>query len=151
MIIQRNVERDRLIPVITLHTYVVVNFFILGNFSFSFVSVSLAYITILKNQRKQKLPEKKNQLVTTKFIFLTEDTLFCNCAHVLHITAEDAGEVRFVYNWSLLIPKYFVWLTTIWQDKQNLAKANKICSSRKYAYLPFPTKRVFLRQPPNSY
>ena len=76
MIIQRNVERDRLIPVITLRTYVVVNFFILGNFSFSFVSVSLAYITILKNQRKQKLPEKKNQLVTTKFIFLTEDTLF---------------------------------------------------------------------------
>ena len=61
MIIQRNVERDRLIPVITLHTYVVVNFFILGNFYFSFVSVSLAYITILKNQRKQKLPEKKNE------------------------------------------------------------------------------------------
>ena len=114
MIIQRTVERDRLIPVITLHTYVVVNFFILGNFYFSFVSVSLAYITILKNQRKQKLPEKKNELVTTTFIFLTEDTLFCNCAHVLHITAEDAGEVRFVYNWSLLIPKYFVWLTTIW-------------------------------------
>ena len=35
--------------------HVVVNFFLLGNFSFSFVSTSLAYITILKNKRKTKI------------------------------------------------------------------------------------------------
>ena len=39
---------------------VVVNFFISGNFYFSFVSTSLAYITIPKNKKKHKLPEIKN-------------------------------------------------------------------------------------------
>ena len=41
---------------------VVVNFFISGNFYFSFVSMSLAYITIPKSKRKKKLPEIKNLL-----------------------------------------------------------------------------------------
>ena len=41
---------------------VVVNFFNSGNFYFSFVSMSLAYITIPKSKRKKKLPEIKNLL-----------------------------------------------------------------------------------------
>ena len=41
---------------------VVVNIFISGNFYFSFVSMSLAYITIPKSKRKKKLPEIKNLL-----------------------------------------------------------------------------------------
>ena len=35
-------------------------FFISGNLYFSFVSVSLAYITIPTNKEKQKLPDIKN-------------------------------------------------------------------------------------------
>ena len=45
----------------SVYKYVVVNFFISGNFYFSFVSTSLAYITIPKNiTEKYKLPEIKN-------------------------------------------------------------------------------------------
>ena len=36
------------------------SFFISGNFHFSFVSSSLAYITIPKNKAKTKLPKIKN-------------------------------------------------------------------------------------------
>ena len=47
-----------------MQTDVVVNFFISGNFSFSFVSTSLVYITLPKkkkqNEGKEKLPEIKN-------------------------------------------------------------------------------------------
>ena len=44
--------------------YVVVSFFISGDLYFSFVSASLAYITIPTNKEKQKLPDIK-KLTTT--------------------------------------------------------------------------------------
>ena len=43
-----------------MQVYVAVNIFISGNFCFSFVSKSLAYITIPKNNGKKKLTEIKN-------------------------------------------------------------------------------------------
>ena len=57
------------------NVYIVVNFFFIsGNFYFSFVSTSLAYISIPKNKRKkQKLPEIKKltmyNIYTYKFIY----------------------------------------------------------------------------------
>ena len=44
--------------------YVVVNFFISGNFYFSFVSTSLAYITITKSKRKAKITCNKKLTAT---------------------------------------------------------------------------------------
>ena len=59
---------------------VVVNFFMSGNFSFSFVSMSLAYITIPKSKRKKKLPEIKNLLQQDfyKVYIVTSAPLFCS-------------------------------------------------------------------------
>ena len=44
--------------------YVVANFFVSGNFYFSFVSTSLAYISIPKNKRETKITWDK-KLTTT--------------------------------------------------------------------------------------
>ena len=59
---------------------VVVNFFISGDFSFSFVSTSLAYITIPKSKRKKKLPEIKNLLQQDfyKVYIVISAPLFCS-------------------------------------------------------------------------
>ena len=55
-------------------------FFISGNFYFSFVSTSLAYITIPKSERKKKLPEIKSLLQQDfyKVYIVTSVPLFCS-------------------------------------------------------------------------
>ena len=53
-------------------------FFISGNFYFSFVSTSLAYITIPKNERKIKIYTWVKKLTTT-YSKLKQLTLFLNC------------------------------------------------------------------------
>ena len=47
-------------------------FFICGNFSFSFVSTSLAYITIPKNKRKTEISDiKKTNYNICTYVFLS--------------------------------------------------------------------------------
>ena len=57
---------------LNIKTYMLKYFFTSVNFSFSFVSASLAYITIPKNERKSKITRDK-KLTTTYTLALVRD------------------------------------------------------------------------------
>ena len=80
---------------LNIKTYMLKFFFTSVNFSFSFVSTSLAYITILKNKRKTKITWDK-KLTTTYTLALVRDVELIILVYFYQST------VRYLYSFCLL-------------------------------------------------
>ena len=100
---------DHVLSVLYLNikTYMLKFFFTSVNFSFSFVSTSLAYITILKNKRKTKITWDK-KLTTTYTLALVRDVELIILVYFYQST------VRYLY--SLCLLTVYTWVKLNYND-----------------------------------
>ena len=102
-----------------MQTDVVVNFFISGNFSFSFVSTSLVYITLPKKKTKQREREITWEKLTTTRIFEGSVTLLAHLLRLRYPFSSPEPVVSVLVTWS--------WNEGLW--KQPLPNVIKFLTS----------------------